>query len=210
MSLRETTMPADSSIDVSAEKTRIRGEALARRRDQPDKEAASRTICERLAALPEYQAAKTILFYLDARSEARTRSFVAEALDGPRRIVVPYCSGAELELFLLESMAELQTGQFGILEPSVNLRSLPEKSVGASEVDLIVVPGVAFSPDGARLGHGHGYYDRLLRRARPEAPRIGLAFDCQIYPALPTQPHDIFMTHIVTQSRVYPQGTSGR
>ena len=56
-----------------------------------------------------------------------------------------------------------------------------------------MVPGVAFDRRGARMGHGKGYYDKLLQHARPDAPLVALAFECQLFPEIPTQAHDIFM-----------------
>jgi 5-formyltetrahydrofolate cyclo-ligase len=66
-----------------------------------------------------------------------------------------------------------------------------------------MVPGVAFDRTGARMGHGFGYYDKLLQHARPDAPLVALAFECQLFPEIPTQPHDIFMDKIITEKRVY-------
>ena len=68
-------------------------------------------------------------------------------------------------------------------------------------VDLCVTPGVAFAPGCVRLGHGGGYYDRWLAGA-PDCLRIGLAFECQIVPALPQEPHDIVLHKVITESRV--------
>lgn len=70
------------------------------------------------------------------------------------------------------------------------------------EVDVALVPGVAFSSDGARLGHGKGYYDRLLAELRPDAARMGVTFDALVVPALPTTPHDVPMTHLVTETGI--------
>jgi 5-formyltetrahydrofolate cyclo-ligase len=92
---------------------------------------------------------------------------------------------------------------YKILEPRANLRELPEKRVDISEVDLIMVPGVAFDRRGARMGHGFGYYDKLLEHARPDTPLVALAFECQLFPEIPTQPHDIFMDKIITERATY-------
>jgi 5-formyltetrahydrofolate cyclo-ligase len=66
-----------------------------------------------------------------------------------------------------------------------------------------MVPGVAFDRNGARMGHGKGYYDKLLQHARLDAPLVALAFECQLFPEIPTAPHDIFMDKIITESAVY-------
>jgi 5-formyltetrahydrofolate cyclo-ligase len=184
-------------------KKALREEAHARRKAQPDKDIVSRQICESFAALPEYAAAQTVLFYIDVRAEVRTREYLATALTHGKRIAVPYCVEDVLHLFHLQSMDELELGMFKILEPRADLRGLPEKWVPIEEVDLVMVPGVAFDRRGARMGHGRGYYDKLLEGAQPETPLVALAYECQLFDEIPTQPHDVFMHKIITESAVY-------
>lgn len=197
-------MTPEQVVDFQQRKKEIREQAHANRKEQPNKEELSRSICERFAALPEYAAANTVMFYVDVRTEVRTREYLPAALGRGKRIVVPYCVDSELELFLLENMDELAIGMYKILEPKVELRSLPEKRVDVKELDLIMVPGVAFDRTGARMGHGFGYYDKLLEHARPDAPLVALAFECQLFPEIPTAPHDIFMDKIITERAIYP------
>lgn len=190
--------------ELQARKKQIREKAHADRNAQPDKEALSQRICETFAALPEYQAARTVMFYVDVRSEVRTRHYLATALTHGKRIVVPYCVDGELELFLLENMEELSIGMYKILEPKIELRDVPQKKVQAKDLDLVMVPGVAFDRTGARMGHGFGYYDKLLQHARKDAPLVALAFECQLFSEIPTQAHDIFMDKIITEKATYP------
>jgi len=197
-------MTATNADQARQEKTRIRELAHAQRNQQADKDELSQRICATFMAQPEYAAARTVLFYADVRSEVRTRHSLPAALQSGKRIVVPYCVNNELELFLLTGMEELAVGMYKILEPRAELRTLPAKRIAPSELDLIMVPGVAFDRGGARMGHGFGYYDRLLQHARPDAPLVGLAFECQLFPAIPTQAHDIFMDKIITEQAVYP------
>lgn len=197
-------MTPEQVVDFQQRKKEIREQAHANRKEQLNKEELSRTICERFVALPEYAAAKTVMFYVDVRTEVRTREYLPQVLGCGKRIVVPYCVDGELELFLLESMDELAVGMYKILEPKAELRPLPEKRVDVKELDLIMVPGVAFDRTGARMGHGFGYYDKLLEHARPDAPLVALAFECQLFPEIPTAPHDIFMDKIITERAIYP------
>jgi 5-formyltetrahydrofolate cyclo-ligase len=185
-------------------KKAIREQAHARRSQQPDKDDLSLAICASFMALPEYAAAKTVMFYVDARSEVRTRHSLPDALRSGKRIVVPWCLNNELELFHLEDMNELSIGMYKILEPKPELRDLPAKKVTARDLDIVMVPGVAFDRTGGRMGHGFGYYDKLLQNARPNAPLIALAFECQLFPEIPTGAHDIFMDRIITEKAVYP------
>jgi 5-formyltetrahydrofolate cyclo-ligase len=185
-------------------KSRIREEAHARRRDQKNRDELSRQAMARFFALPEYQAAKTVMLYLDVRAEIRTRHDLPAALASGKKIVVPWCNDQGLlELFHLESLEELAIGMYKSLEPKAELRLLPAKQVDVKELDLVMVPGVAFDRRGGRMGHGKGYYDKLLEHARPETPLVALAFECQLFPEIPVQPHDVFMDKIVTEAEIY-------
>jgi 5-formyltetrahydrofolate cyclo-ligase len=193
------------SIDVVSErKSQIRAQAHAQRNAQENKDDLSRRICARFVALPEYARGQTIMYYIDVRSEVRTRHDLPQALMQGKKIVVPWCNDqGELELFHLEDMEELAIGMYKILEPKPELRLLPAKRVEAQDLDLIMVPGVAFDRTGARMGHGKGYYDKLLQHARRDAPLVALAFECQLFPEIPTAPHDIFMDRIITERAIY-------
>lgn len=197
-------MTMTSTDDFQQQKKTIREQAHANRNAQENKDELSRVTCATFMALPEYAAARTVMFYVDVRSEVRTRHSLPAALQTGKRIVVPYCVNNELELFHLTDMEELAVGMYKILEPRPELRGLPEKRVDVRELDLIMVPGVAFDRTGARMGHGFGYYDKLLQHARPETPLVALAFECQLFPKIPTQAHDIFMDKIITEKAVYP------
>src|SRR5579862_8256833 len=94
------TMTDAELADFRQKKTTIRQQAHAARNQQPDKDELSRQFCDTFMALPECAAAKTVLFYLDVRSEVRTRAALPRALQSGKRIVVPYCVDNELQLFL--------------------------------------------------------------------------------------------------------------
>ena len=193
--------------DVSTlqdKKKAIREEAHANRNAQAEKDELSVEICAKFTALPEYVRARTVMYYIDVRSEVRTRHALPAALTQGKKIVVPWCNAqGELELFHLENMEELAIGMYKILEPKQELRSLPAKHVKATDLDLIMVPGVAFDRAGARMGHGKGYYDKLLQHARLDAPLVALAFECQLFPEIPMAAHDIFMDLIITERAIY-------
>ena len=189
--------------DIARQKQILRRESLARRRSQPNKDALSARACGQLFELPEFLAANCVVFYASARSELRTLVAITRAIAIGKQVGVPFCQGSELQLFSLAAVDDLTPGAYNILEPHERLKALTERSLSAGEVDLIVVPAVAFDPRGARLGHGQGYYDRLLARLPPEVRRIGLAFECQIVPTLPTTTHDERVDIIITEETVY-------
>jgi 5-formyltetrahydrofolate cyclo-ligase len=190
-------------MDPQARKAAIREQARKNRVAQKDKEAVSRAICARFVALPAYAAARTVMWYVDAGSEVRTRHTLPEALGHGKRVVVPWCvvETNTLELFHLSDMSELVEGAYKILEPKPELRQLPDKVVRPEELDLVMVPGTAFDLRGGRMGQGKGYYDRLLATARRNAPLVGMAFDCQIFEEIPVAPHDVYMDLVLTETR---------
>lgn len=197
-------MSGEQLLDWQQRKQEIREQAHANRKAQENKDELSSLICQKFVALPQYAAAGTVMFYVDVRTEVRTRQYLPEALTHGKRIVVPYCVEGELELFHLASMDELEIGMYKILEPKAELRNQPGKRLEPGDLDLIMVPGVAFDRSGGRMGHGFGYYDKLLEHARPDAPLVALAFECQLFPEIPTQEHDIYMDSIITEKAVYP------
>ena len=190
-------------MDLFEPKTQIRKQAHENRKNQPDKDAVSVRIVDRFMQLEEYHAAKTVMFYVDVRDEVRTRQALPDALASGKRIVVPYCLDGELELFHLENMDELALGMYRILEPKNELRTVKSKHFQPEDLDLVMVPGVAFDRNGGRTGHGKGYYDKLLQHARPNAPLIALSFECQLFDEIPAEVHDIYMDKVVTEDNVY-------
>ncbi len=196
-------MSQGEMTEIQERKKAIREAAHANRRAQENKDELSQLICQKFVSLPAYESSSTVMYYLDVRTEVRTRHYLPVALQSDKRIVVPYCVDGELELFHLEDMHELDVGMYKILEPKPELRTLPAKRVEVEQLDLVMVPGVAFDRRGGRMGHGMGYYDKLLEHARAETPLVALAFECQLFPEIPTAEHDIFMDQIITESAIY-------
>jgi 5-formyltetrahydrofolate cyclo-ligase len=160
-------------------------------------------ICERFRSLPQYADAAVLLVYMHIRDEVRTTDLVTGLLQSEKMIVVPYCVGDELRLFRLTDLADLAKGVMGILEPKQPLRTDAEKLVQPGELDLLAVPGLAFDRKGGRIGHGRGYFDRLLQRIRPDATTVGIAFECQLFEQVPMSAHDVPLDMVVTEAAVY-------
>ncbi|MDR5709402.1 MAG: 5-formyltetrahydrofolate cyclo-ligase [Armatimonadota bacterium] len=195
-------------MSVAARKQELRRRITRARAAEPDKEAKSRVILERVFRLPQFQRARTVLFYVDTGSEVRTRPFIPRAMALGKRVAVPYCTRDEggqdvLRLFVLRNPAELEPGAFGILEPKPALRERVERSLAVQEVDMVLVPGVVFDRQGGRIGHGRGYYDRLLGSVRPDCWLVGLAYECQVVEEVPMEPQDVYLDLVVTERTTY-------
>lgn len=190
--------------DQQEAKDKFRNEARLALASEVSRGEQSAIVIDRLMQLPRYQAAKCVLWYVDFRDEVQTQSAIKRELGGDREVIVPYCQGAELELFRLHDFDHLATGTYGILEPSLHLRGLSEHIVDPGTVDFVVVPGVAFDRSGGRIGYGKGYYDRLLSRLPSSTFKAAIALDCQVFESVPTSSHDIAMDIVVTPSRSYP------
>lgn len=184
-------------------KIEFRARAVAARKNQPDKDSLSRRILETFASLPQYRAARTVAFYVDFGDEVRTRPLIVEALAEGKTVVCPHCQPERLVLYRLESMEELAPGTWGILEPNADVRSVPDRRVEIGAIDLVMVPGVAFDAKGGRLGYGRGYYDKLLAPAEEHTYLAAVAFECQVFPEVPTTPHDVRMHAVITEAAVY-------
>ncbi len=157
--------------------------------------AKSREIEERLFSLPEFKAARVVLFFASFRSEVDTGPMIRRALTFGKRVVLPKVAGGELTLLEIADFDnDVSPGAWGIPEPHES------RPVMLDEVDLIIVPGAAFDVQGNRLGYGAGFYDKLL----PAFTKMtaALAFELQIVPKVPADLHDVPIKKIVTERRV--------
>ena len=152
-----------------------------------------------LVSTQEYQAAQIILFYVSYDNEVNTHMMIQACFKEGKRVVVPVSNVHETTLTLseLRSWDDLAPGAYSILEPRTeSVRELP-----ASSIDLMIIPGVVFDLEGNRIGHGMGYYDRLLKTVS-QVTRFGLAFEFQIFERIPAEKHDIRMHKIITEDRI--------
>ncbi|MBI2885212.1 MAG: 5-formyltetrahydrofolate cyclo-ligase [Candidatus Omnitrophica bacterium] len=141
----------------------------------------------RLARVGAFRRAKTVCCYVALPYEVETRRLMTQMLETGKRVVVPLVRGTRLVLSELRDLdTDLAPGAYGVWEPVRSaVRPVPVK-----DVDLVLVPGLGFDRRGHRLGHGLGYYDRLLARLPKTTATIGLCFDFQQLDRLPTAPHD--------------------
>lgn len=184
------------------DKKALRQEMLARRSalEPEERERLSRAAQEALVGSGWFQQARLILLYDPIRGEVGTEVIAAAALAVGKRLALPRVQRQPRRLWLHAYPGDpgsLVTGAYGILEPDP---SWPLVAYG--EVDMVVVPGLAFDHAGTRLGYGGGYYDRLLpdlRAANPAVRLIGLAYGFQVVNALPRDPHDVAVDGVCTE-----------
>lgn len=190
------------------DKQTLRHITYAARNAQAEKDALSTEICKRFIAQPWYQNAQTVLWYVHCRSEVRTLPTLSRELAGRKRIVVPYCmtdaaGEKELGLWQLKSIEELRPGMWNILEPPRERWSEAGRQVTVEELDVVMVPGVAFDRAGGRLGNGAGYYDRVLAKVNADAVLAAVCYESQIFPSVPMEPHDVYMDFVLTEKTIY-------
>lgn len=190
------------------EKQKQRDKAYLARNAQQEKEKLSQIICNKFIAQQTYQSATTVMWYLHCRSEVRTLDMLVSELAGQKRIVIPYCTKDEkgqnkLGLWLLEDLAELIPGTWGILEPPKSRWGEEGKEVLPQGLDLIMVPGVAFARDGGRIGNGAGYYDRLLQQVRTDTLLTAMCYETQVSDKVIMEKHDVYMDIILTEKNCY-------
>ena len=149
----------------------------------------SEAIAAALLAREDVIRARTIALFLSLGDEPQTR-WLIDALAATHRIVLPRVTGKAME-FVVYVPGSLRRGAFGIEEPAGG------EVVEPADIDAMVVPGVAFTADGARLGRGRGYYDRYLASEGFRALCIGVCFAEQMVDALPAEPHDRAMDAVI-------------
>ncbi len=155
-----------------------------------ERTAAALLIVAEIERDPRFEAAQTVAAYMPLGDEPPLREAV-ERWSQSKRVVVPKIEGDEMSFydFRAEQMA---SGAFGIDEPQGVEMCPPEL------IEVMVVPGVAFTRQGARMGRGRGYYDRYLGVAEAaHIYKIGTCFACQLVAELPTEPHDVAMDRVV-------------
>lgn len=177
------------------EKKQIRAvmRRLNRSLDAGTRRAASERIFEQVERSEAFRSARCVALYCALGDEPETRGAAERWLATGRRVAVPRVEGETMRFFDYDP-ARLVRGAFGIGEPAAEARCCPPE-----EIDLAVVPGVAFTPSGGRLGRGRGYYDRYLAQAAFRGVKIGVCYAHQLVGRLPAEAHDVAMDDVVTE-----------
>jgi 5-formyltetrahydrofolate cyclo-ligase len=152
-----------------------------------------------------YRMAQAVALYSPVQNEVETERIREHALKNGKKVFYPKLAGTNsVELAPVSSAADLVSGRLGISEP-VAPASMPDPN---QEGTVVFVPGVVFDSVGNRLGHGIGWYDRLLKKIGRRAVFVGLAYEFQIVADVPTESWDERVDFIITENRVIDCGTT--
>lgn len=184
---------------MTKKKLRKEMRALNRALDPAVRAAASVRIVARIEHLPEFAESRTVGLFCALPDEPDLSSAL-ERWRAAKRLVVPRVEGDAMRFFEYDPR-RLVPGAFGILEPGPDARLC-----GPGEIDLLLVPGVAFTAGGLRCGRGKGYYDRYLAQTAFRGFRLGVCFAHQLVDALPAEPHDIRMDGVIFEGSADPAG----
>lgn len=159
------------------------------------KETKDNSIFHKIIKSNAYKNAKTILVYVSFNGEVETHRFIKYALKDGKNICIPKVLSKEdgMKAIKIDSFDELKKGAYGILEPEHFAKEVDEK-----DIDLVLMPGVAFDKNGGRIGYGGGFYDKFLKKVRENTLKIALAYDFQILNEIPLEEHDIKIDGIIT------------
>lgn len=176
-------------------KSRIRSKILLRLKNQKeeDRSRKSKLITRKLLRNKVFKQAKIVMFYIAFGGEVNTEEMIREAKETGKIVCVPVCrkDRETMQPAILDDHAKLIKGPYGVLEPAT------QNQVEPKDLDLVIVPGLAFDKKGNRLGRGKGCYDRFLSTLSAKTVALGLAFDFQVLPVIPTACHDVGVKQVI-------------
>ena len=168
------------------DKRELRSSIRAQKRAMTEEmiQQKSRILGELFAASEAYRNAKTIYGYLPYNQEVRTVPMLQRALEDGKCVAVPKVYGDEMRFICMTDLTRVEKGYAGIPEP------VDDRPVAEDPTALVLMPGLAFDPQGHRIGYGGGFYDKFLEK-EPNHPTLALCYDFQMLPKLETESHDI-------------------
>lgn len=174
------------------DKKELRGTIRQRKRAMTEEEIVSRSrkLGELFAASEAYKNAKTIYGYLPYNQEVRTVPMLEQALRDGKRVAVPKCYGDEMRFIFMDDLSKVEKGYANIPEP------IADEPVADDKTALVLMPGLAFDPQGHRCGYGGGFYDKFLAE-EPDHPTLALCYEFQMLPYLETEEHDIPVDYVI-------------
>lgn len=153
-------------------------------------ETRSAALGEKFTECDVYKNATTIYGYLPYNQEVRTVPILERAIRDGKRVAVPKVYGDEMKFLYLDDLTQVAKGYSGIPEP------IADEPVADDETALVLMPGLAFDPQGHRIGYGGGFYDKFLSR-EPHHPTVALCYSFQVLPVLETEEFDIPVDRVI-------------
>jgi 5-formyltetrahydrofolate cyclo-ligase len=188
-------------MDQSAEKNALRQQLrqVLRGLSPEQRHLKSQAACRYLIQSPEFTAAKVVMLYLSMSQEVDTAAIALRAWQDGKTVAVPKVFLSDRTMLAVEIQSldtAMRTTSVGVREPDVG------QPIPIDFIDLVLVPGLGFSPNGARIGRGGGFYDRFLAQATFQGTTCGLAFEEQVLESLPMMPHDQHVNMLVTDTGI--------
>ena len=177
---------------------------LVERRDMTKQEISdfSSIIINKLKKLPIYKTSKSVMLYLSFENEIDSSEIIEDCFREGKRVIVPFCDNSDMSITpteIKDTITDLHTSKMGYIQPKRESLS----PVDISDIDLIILPGIAFDRKGYRVGFGAGYYDRFLAEVNFKVPTIGLAYDFQIIDSfIQMEDYDIPIDYVMTEERI--------
>ncbi len=162
----------------------------------------SEIITEKLLSMDCIKHANTIMLYLDFNNEVKTDQLINKLISLRKTVASPVTIKNERKLspFEIINLKEgIKIGAYGIREPNQEISN----EVSIENIDVLIVPAVAYDKNCYRLGYGGGYYDRFIGNLRDDTITIGIAFDLQIFDSIPKEEHDSQLNYIITETSTY-------
>ena len=167
-------------------KKELRAQIRAQKRAMTEEQIVEKSLRlgELFLASDAYKNAKTIYGYLPYNQEVRTVAMLEQAMKDGKRVAVPKCYGDEMRFIFMDDLSKVEKGYANIPEP------IADEPIADDETALVLMPGMAFDPQGYRIGYGGGFYDKFLAK-EPNHPTLALCYDFQMVEYLETEEFDI-------------------
>ena len=162
----------------------------------------SQVITEKLLFMECIKKANIIMIYLDFNNEVKTDALITKLLSMRKTVVAPVTIKNKRKLIpfkITNIKDDITIGAYGIREPKQN----PNNKLNIKDIDIVIVPAVAYDKNCYRLGYGGGFYDRFIKKLKDDAITIGIAFDFQVLNSIPKESHDAQLNYIVTETNIY-------
>ena len=174
------------------DKTALRNSIRARKRAMTEEEIVSRSeaLARQFYASEAYKNAKTIYGYMPYNQEVRTIPMMEQALKDGKKVAIPQCYGDTMKFIFIDDLTQVEKGYANIPEP------IADEPAADDTTALVLMPGLAFDPQGHRCGYGGGFYDKFLA-AEPNHPTLALCYEFQMLPHLETEAHDIPVDYVL-------------